>query len=628
MNVFRSLSTCALPHLFLIGIALCAGCATTPVSGGDTGAAAEAAPASPEASRPKASKAVALPALPAEKGTLMIDITTVLGENLSARVDLHQPKGLRYFSLPVEGTAKVPVPVGDYEALVYTFDDLVPLLVEVKAIAVRENETTPLLVNVLEGAGGNLTLRNFDRDSDLALDRVELDYGTDPENAASVPGFVTLPMNDQVVRTGGNWYRGDLHAYSEYSGGSESVGQLIRRAEKSGLDFLAITDLNTVAHLSDPDFRSSQLALIPAMAWGNDTRGYALIYGMRTEPQAPVAWQEAQANCYRVQAQSGVFAIAHPASKQAPWQWGLEYVNAVEVWYQDWRMPDPITLTDLSDALHERKDGFLVHSIAAAAASADKAHARLAGDRQQIAEIADAAVRKDQLSRMPNLGLSGNVQSTLFWDYELVRGLHAGAIGGSGTTGPKSPLAKPVTYIYAENLSAPALIEGLRYGRTYISAGLDGPQLVFRADSLGDGKVDVQIGGVVPLNIDIKFYAEVRNAIGKKLEIIRDGHPVMSRIVERSPYAIEMKERPTYKSIYRLRVVGAPANAKAGHGPIEVFAMSSPIYAEDITQELLLQNPNIDPNKTWIKLESDDNNPDANVLRPDQGPDARTGPAP
>src|SRR5690625_3225204 len=44
------------------------------------------------------------------------------------------------------------------------------------------------------------------------------------------------------------WYAGDFHAHTLHSDGSESVGELAARGVRAGLDFVAVTDHNTVSH--------------------------------------------------------------------------------------------------------------------------------------------------------------------------------------------------------------------------------------------------------------------------------------------------------------------------------------------------------------------------------------------
>jgi len=572
----RLLAGCALLAL--------AGCAGT---GADRTAASpkEAASAKPdkgEAGEPK--PLIDLDARP--KGTLNATLKTVVGTLLDGRIDLLSLEGGATRSLEVQkGAFSAPVPQGDYRAYVHVYDNGVPVLVKVEDLSVKEGQMSALSLDLLEGASGAVPVRAFDSDGDLAIDRVELECGTDPYNAASIPGRSELPLEKRVLRADAQWYAGDLHAYSKYGVGTESVGELVGRAEKTGLDYLAICDRNTLAATRDPGFKSDRLALIPAMEWGRDDMGVALIYGPRTVPDPPstlpkaqAAWA-AQAECIRVQAQGGIWAIAHPTFPTKPWQWGISYVNAVEVWFRDWRGNPPLALANLNEEIKTRKDGHLVHSIAAAAQAA-----AVAGEMDE--------------------NMSANAQACLFWDYELKRGLMGCAIAGSGSGGKKVPLAKPVTYICAKDLSVPSLLEGLRLGRTYVSCDLKGPKLAFNADVLGDGTVDVGMGGVVPLNVNVVFVAAVQNAIGKRLQVLENGHPIRTVPINGDDVAIRFTRHTTIYSSYRIRVIG-PADPKTkGFGPIEVYALSSPIYAQDITQELLWRNPNLDPKKTWVKLQS------------------------
>ncbi|MBW7863859.1 MAG: CehA/McbA family metallohydrolase [Candidatus Hydrogenedens sp.] len=559
--------------LCLALVALLAGCAGTGTGRGVSGPV--------DAETPKARAAEpAPPAVDLEvrpKGALYVMLRNVVGQALEGRVDLRSLEGGATRTVEVAGGSwSGPQPQGEYRAYVHILEREVPVLAEIRDVTVRAGEETVLAVNLLEGASGAVPLRAFDSDGDLAIDRVELAAGTDPYNAASMPGRPELNWDTRVLRGGPQWFRGELHAYSEHGGGRETVAQLVARAERAGLDFLAIADRNTLAAARDPGFRSDRLALIPAMEWGADGQGVALVYGPLTEPDPPTTISAAQAECIRVQAQGGVWAVAHPCFPTKPWQWGLSYVNAVEVWFRDWRGTPPMSLNNLREEIKVRKDGALVHSIAAAAGMAGL----------------------DQVS--------ANAQSSQFWDYELNRGLMASAIAGSGSGNKDLPLGRPVTYIHAAELSLPALLDGLRMGRTYVSCDLNGPQLGFCADVLGDGKVDVGMGGVVPLNVETVFDAAVLNALGKKLQVLENGRPIRTVPINDNNTAIRFRRKPTTYSTYRLRVIG-PADPKAkGFGPIEVYAVSSPIYAQDITQELLWRNPNLDPDKTWVRIQSED----------------------
>jgi hypothetical protein len=519
---------------------------------------------------------MAAPALPAgPPGKVEVDVANVAGVNLPAQVKL----------LPLEdgppvvleapkGQSEGEAPGGKYRAYVYVFQEDVPVLVDVQDIVVSQSRPAYVMVTLLEGASGKLTLRDFDFDGDLAIDSVELKCGTDREKAASVPGKPLIPWESPVLQNEMRWYRGELVSHSKYGGGSESVEDLIGRAERLGLDFLAITDRNTLQSIYDAGYKSDKLVLIPAMEWGTPEKGFAYIYGLKTAPDPPSTMGAAQAECIRVQAQGGVFAVAHPCLASEPWLWGLSYVNAINVWHGGWKSGAPLRLNQLSEDIKVRDKGLLIHSIAAAAARSDLEES------------------------------SANEESALFWDYEMTRGLMACAIGGSGSKGPKEPLAQPVTYVKAKTKSLAGILEGLRLGYTYISKGLDGPQLYFQGDALNDGKVDVSIGGIVPTGVETMFHVGVKGAKGKKLQVIQDGHALLSRTIESDAFLTRFPLTPNSFSAFRMRVVEVGTGAvNGGLDAPEVLAMSSPIYSQNITAELL-QRADIDVDKLWVKVES------------------------
>ena len=526
------------------------------------------------------------------KGGILVDVADVMGKHLPARVDLFAFDDGATTSLDVpDGVLQAEQPVGSYRVYINVFEESVPIMVEARDLDIREGQVADVELNLLEGSGGLLSLRSFDSDGDLSLDRVELAMGTDPYNAGSIPGRAERFYDTRVLNKSTQWYCGELQAYSAYGVGTEDVAALVARAEKANLNFLAITDRNTMAAADDPAYRSDKLVCLPAMEWGTDKQGVALVYGPRTLPDPPSTVMAAQAECIRVQAQGGAWIIAHPAFPGKPWQWGLSFVNGVQVWFRNWREAPPLSLQQLGEAAKERKDGKLIHSIAAAAAAAKY------GD------------------------MSANGQGNQFYDYELVRGLMAGITGGSGSGGPKIPLGRPLTYIHARELSVPGLLEGLRLGRTYVSRGPDGPKLHFGADVLSDGKVDVGIGGIIPLNIEVSFEVAVQNAQGMKLQVIENGRPIRTIPINSNDTGIRFKRMPSSDAAFRVRVIKAADEKSKGFGPLEVVAISSPIYARDITAELLWRNPNFDPEKSWVRIQSGEMT-DIDLDAPEGGPES------
>lgn len=482
----------------------------------------------------------------AKTATLEIDVRNILDKSLPSKVVLSDSEsGARREILLPKGTATVEHPPGNYRVFTYVYEEEVPILVDIQEIVARPGLSTKISVSLLEGSGGNRPIRAFDQDFDLVLDRVELEAGTSPEDARSIPGVSSYDWPSPILDARGGWYRGELHAHSIHGRGVETVAQLVKRAEKLDLDFLAITDRNTLDAALDPDFRSDSVVLIPAMEWGDDKRGQALIYAPATFPEYTPSRAEAQAMVIRVQAQGGIFAISHPNFPIGSWQWGLQYANAVEVWCRQWRKVPPMNLSLLNDPWLARKDGKLVYSIAVAAAT----H-----------------------------GFSANAQAALFYDLELVRGMKSSVIAGSNSANPKVPIAEPVTYIYAREKSLRGILDGLRRGRTFVSRGLDGPRIEFWADILGDDTIDVGIGGIIPVNRMSRLIVSVENARGARLDVLLNGLPIRSRPIESNQLTYVIEQRPETLAVYRVRIVEAAK--EFGYGPTDLLAMSSPIYAQ------------------------------------------------
>ncbi|GMW01050.1 MAG: hypothetical protein AMXMBFR84_21870 [Candidatus Hydrogenedentota bacterium] len=502
-----------------------------------------------------------------DTGSVFIELNNTLGMDLPGYVEIYAPKTRKpsyRFELP-KGSALQECAPGEYEVFVYAVDYDLEILVDIQKIVVEKKKSATVLVEIVEGIG-NSGIRAWDQDFDGTLDRVERAYGTDPFNPTSFPKAEPLPFDSPVLSPESRWYKGDLHVRSSYGGGSQTPSEIIRRAEAEGLDFIAIADRNTFEACMDAGYQSNKVVLIPAMEWGTDEKGIALILGPQTMPQSADTIWEAQTICQRVQAQGGVFAVAHPCFSNAPWQWGLSYVNAIEVWTRGWREIPPMALNELMPVYQQKHQRKLVHSIALAADSVNN---------------------------------SANGQAVLFWDHELVRGLKACAIAGSLSSNSTIPLGRPVTHVFAREKSVRGILEGIRLGRTYVASGPDAPVVQFTADAMKNGKVDVGLGGVVPLGMDVEFQVKVGQGKGKKLELLRNGYPILSQKIEHDNSVFSLTDHTTGYSAYRARVIDTPATK--GFGPMEVLVMTSPIYAQNIVPiDLRRENPA----DTWIRLEN------------------------
>lgn len=548
---------------YLLGAVLALGalgCASVPSS-------QETAPSD----RPATSARDAAPARDGATGEVRVALTNLAGQGFDGRLELRDQAGADPVRIPVAaGRGAGSAPAGTYVGYLYGYDDNTPVLVHVQELVVAPGRSAEVQVELTEGSG-TLSLLHFDQDYDFVLDRLEVEKGSDPQNPASFPGAQPVALPATVIKSEPGWYAGDLHVHSKYDPhGTESVGALIRRAEAAGMDFLAIADRNSLRASEDPEYTSSKLALIPAMEWGTNENGIALIYGPRTYPAMNFEFHDGQAMVVRQQAQGAFVAVGHPCFPTMPWQWAFSYMGGIEVWAREWNGVPPLVLQDLSEPMLDRRDEVLIHSVARAAATRNQ---------------------------------SANGQASMFYDLELVRQLKASAIAGSLSGSPAVPIGQPVTYVFAQNLSAPAILEGLNKGRTFVSSGKNGPMVFLRADVMDDGSLDVpMVGGSVPVGVKVNFQVVVFNGKGKKMQLLRNGVPIRSQWVDEEHYVWSTLQLPDFYSDYRVRIVDTAPTGPNSYGHLKVLAMSSPIYAEDILAEIV--GPTIDPRLFSVRIKS------------------------
>ncbi len=209
-----------------------------------------------------------------------------------------------------------------------------------------------------------------------------------------------LPAPDGMT-----WYAGDLHTHSLHSDGALSLWEVANEAVRSGLDYLAMAEHNTVSHhplLAEVGARQG-ITLIPAQEVTTH-RGHANVYG-------DVGFidfrRPAEDWAREARRRGGVMSINHPVSDDCAWLHPLpEGADAVELAHGSWYR----ALTDTG---------------------------------------------------------------VLAW-HGLWQRQHPGAaiVGGGDFHDRDLPLrpGMPTTWIAAEECSAEALIEGVRAGRTTVTA--------------------------------------------------------------------------------------------------------------------------------------------------------------
>ncbi|MEM1602302.1 MAG: CehA/McbA family metallohydrolase [Candidatus Bathyarchaeia archaeon] len=126
----------------------------------------------------------------------------------------------------------------------------------------------------------------------------------------------------------------DLHVHTSYSDGSGSVKEVIRVAERKGLDGLAITDHNMLDGYFEAKSYSSRLIILPGYEVSTDA-GHMLVIGL--EEYLPPSIKSSGMALYSkvvdwVRLNGGLSILAHPATERFKMdKWMRNKPDAVEV---------------------------------------------------------------------------------------------------------------------------------------------------------------------------------------------------------------------------------------------------------------------------------------------------------
>ena len=237
------------------------------------------------------------------------------------------------------------------------------------------------------------------------------------EAEATKPGPVASTPRAPSAR-GPGWFRGDLHTHTVHSDAGWTVAALVAAAAERQLDFLALTDHNTVAGL-DEFLRICPPQILPIVGeelttfWGHalslGTRqwiDWRIQPGVRSMPHIATD----------VAAAGGLFVIAHPASIGDPYCTGCS-----------WEYTD------------------------------------MAPGSARVVEVWNGAWANDD---------SGNEGSLQTWYQWLNQGHRLAATAGSDAHGPHYYKVKPgFNVVYAKALTQEELLAAIARGHLYLSVG-------------------------------------------------------------------------------------------------------------------------------------------------------------
>ena len=220
---------------------------------------------------------------------------------------------------------------------------------------------------------------------------------------------VALPPPPSIC--GARWYRGALHLHTVHSDGERDPDELAAAAQAGGLDFIVSTDHNTnAANRVWPACRTGGLLVIPGEEV-TTRHGHWLAVGL-----SPHGWVD-----WRYGPSDGVFPRF-----------------AAEV----------------------RKAGGLVVAAHPSVPLPGSAW-EFGFDHVDSLEVWNGRWNLD------------DELSLRIWQRLLREGRRVVAVGGSDSHGTHQPVGSPQTVVHADGLSVPAIVDGLRCGRSYLARSRD-----------------------------------------------------------------------------------------------------------------------------------------------------------
>jgi hypothetical protein len=143
-------------------------------------------------------------------------------------------------------------------------------------------------------------------------------------------GTSALPASD-----GRRWLAGDLHAHTVHSDGAMTVPELARFAVERGLEFIAVTDHNTVSHHAELPAAASAygIVLLPGQEV-TTAYGHANVFGdvgwtdFRLDPDSWLDYSERH---------GGLMSVNHPIAGPVSWLRPMRRRPPLtEVWHWSW----------------------------------------------------------------------------------------------------------------------------------------------------------------------------------------------------------------------------------------------------------------------------------------------------
>ena len=357
----------------------------------------------------------------------------------------------------------------------------------------------------------------------------------DLKDAETLTARERAPFTPVILASERRYYAGDFHVHSRESGdATASFAEIAALARERGLDFVALSDHNTVAqHPLQAAYQAGVTdvlfirgAEVTTYSGHGNAFGFTDYIDHRVGLDTPAGTVSAASIVADVRAQGGLFSINHPRLNLGNACIGCAWDHADTPW-QDVQAME-------------------IHT----------------GNY-------DATI-----SLFTPLALA-------LWDEKLAEGLRITAIGGSDDhragmdlSPMQSPIGSPATVVLADELSEAAILEAVAAGRVVVKLrGPDDPDLRFTATSAddADGATRVDMGETIATH-QIALDVEVDGGTGFDVLIVRNGEAVDIVAIDSDAFAVRFS--------YDIAETGDRFRAHVVQGGVLDVVVSNHIYAE------------------------------------------------
>lgn len=163
--------------------------------------------------------------------------------------------------------------------------------------------------------------------------------------------FAALRRMPSPANRKGEWLLigNHLHTVFSVTDGSQTLGQLISRAQAAKLDGMILTDHNSMKGAETQDFQDAPIVMIKGMEWGawrekgETVVGHAAL--IELEGNEPLPTYASLEQMLSISKSRNAYIVAnHPFNRGNAWQAAVPQpeVDGIEVWNGFWALVDPV----------------------------------------------------------------------------------------------------------------------------------------------------------------------------------------------------------------------------------------------------------------------------------------------